>query len=313
MSKTNILIAGIGGVGGYFGGMLAKQYANDSQIEIDFFARGEHLKAIKSNGLMVLNGNDDFRAYPHIATNDAAEIGKVDYLIISTKAYDLMSVLDQLEPCIQPETVILPLLNGVDSKDKIKARFPDNLVLDGCVYIVARLKGHGTVENIGNVSKLFFGSVGNDDDRLSRLESILIGAGIDAKFSTDIMSIIWEKFVFISPTASATSYFDRSIGEVISNQDSLATIEALIHEVMALAKAKDIKLPADVFERTMNRLKTLPFENTSSMHSDYKNNKPQTELYTLTGYVIDEGQSFGISTPTYDKVFKGLKNNRSSI
>ncbi|HEY1045919.1 MAG TPA: 2-dehydropantoate 2-reductase [Bacteroidia bacterium] len=308
MSKTNILIAGIGGVGGYFGGMLAKQYANDPSIEINFFARGEHLRTIQSNGLMVLNGNDDFRAYPHVATDDATEIGKVDYLIISTKAYDLMGVLGQLKACIRPETVILPLLNGVDSKEKIKALFPNNLVLDGCVYIVARLKGYGMVENIGNVSKLFFGSVDSNDERLNKLESILLGAGIDAKLSTEIMSIIWEKFVFISPTASATSYFDRSIGEVISHQDSLETIEALIREVMALAKAKGIELPANVFERTMNRLKTLPFENTSSMHSDYKNHKPQTELNTLTGYVIDEGKKYNIETTVYEKVFNGLKS-----
>lgn len=308
MLKTKILIAGIGGVGGYFGGMLAKQYANHSLIEINFFARGEHLKAIQSNGLMVLNGDNDFKAYPHSATDDASKIGGVDYLIISTKAYDLMGVLDQLEACIQPETVILPLLNGVDSKDKIKARFPNNLVLDGCVYIVARLKGYGTVENIGNISKLFFGSVGNEDKRLDQLETILTEAGIDAKLSSDIMSIIWEKFVFISPTASATSYFDRSIGEVISHQDSLETIEALIHEVMSIAKAKDIKLPADVFERTLNRLKTLPFENTSSMHSDYKNGKPQTEIETLTKYVMDEGKKYGIETSVYHKVFDGLRS-----
>lgn len=307
MSKTNILIAGIGGVGGYFGGMLARQYANDPNIEINFFARGEHLKAIQTSGLLVLNGTEDFRAFPHMATDDAGKIATVDYLIISTKAYDLMGVLDQLKACIGPETVILPLLNGVDSKEKIMALFPNNLILDGCVYIVARLKGYGTVENIGNVSKLFFGSVSSsNDERLNRLESILLGAGIDAKLSMEIMSIIWEKFVFISPTASATSYFDRSIGEVISHQDSLETIKALIHEVMALAKAKTIKLPDDVFDRTMNRLKTLPFENTSSMHSDYKNHKPKTELNTLTGYVIEEGKKYNIETPVYEKVFNGL-------
>ena len=87
----------------------------------------------------VIKGKEEFVCKPKTATDNPAEIGAVDYAILSTKSYDLEGVLLQLQPSINQETVILPLLNGVDTRKKIKAFYPQNLVLDGCVYIVSSL------------------------------------------------------------------------------------------------------------------------------------------------------------------------------
>jgi 2-dehydropantoate 2-reductase len=307
--KTNIVIAGIGAVGGYFGGLLAKHFEDSEDVAISFVARGEHLKEIQNNGLKVIQGNSEFIARPALATDNPSEIGIADFIIVTTKSYDLEAIIQQLLPCINKDTIILPLLNGGDSQGRIKAILPDNIVLDGCVYIVSRLKGAGIIENSGNIQTLYFGLDNTVNDRLHLLEKLFREATIEASLSNSISTILWEKFIFISPTATATSYFNTPIGELFTDKEKIKTISALIEEVKQVAKAKGINVSEDITEKTLNRLKGMPPGATSSMHSDFKNNKPKTELQSLTRYVLDEGQKYHLETPTYRTAYEALKKN----
>jgi 2-dehydropantoate 2-reductase len=299
MSKTKIIIAGIGGVGGYFGGQLANYYENNENVEIVFFARGEHLRKIQEKGLKVLKGDNEFVAKPFLATDDPAKIGVADLIIICTKSYDLESIVHQLKPCVNGNSMILPLLNGVNSKDRIKNILPDNTVLDGCVYIVARLKEPGVVENKGNIQTLYFGLDNYVDDKLLLIQSLFKEAKIEAVLSKNVSKILWEKFIFLSPIATANSYFDKCFGDILSDVDSLETTKLLIEEVKNVALAKGINIPDDITEKTITKYFSLPYETTTSLHSDFKNNKSKTELEALTGYVIKEGAKLNVKTPTY--------------
>jgi len=306
MTKTKIIIAGIGGVGGYFGGLLAKRFYEDDNVEISFLARGQHLEEIQRGGLKVIKGEEQFIAKPKLATDNPAAIGIADFIILSTKSYDLETVMQQLKPCIGQDTVILPLLNGVDSRERIKRVFPNNLVLDGCVYIVSRLKQAGIVENSGNIQSLYFGLDNFTSDKLGLLERLFKEANIEATLSQNISTIIWEKFIFISPTATATTYYDKCIGDILSDEESLNTTRALIEEVKQVAQANHVQVSEDITEKTVNKLKALPYESTSSMHSDFKSKKPNNELQSLTGFVINEGRKFNIATPTYSRAYAHL-------
>lgn len=309
MTKTKILIAGIGGVGGYFGGLLANHFYNNESVEISFFARGRHLKEIQENGLKVIKGESEFIAKPKLATDNPTKIGIADLIIISTKSFDLETVVNQLRPCINPDTIILPLLNGVDSREKIKSILSDNIVLDGCVYIVSRLKQAGIIENSGNIQTLYFGLDNFVNEKLLLYEKLFKEANLSATLSVNISTIIWEKFIFLSPTATATCYYDKCIGEILSDIDSLETTKLLLEEVKKVAKAKGIIISEDITEKTLTKLKSLPFETTSSMHSDFKNKKSNSELKTLTGYVIMEGAKHKVLTPTYSKLNTQLEKN----
>jgi 2-dehydropantoate 2-reductase len=309
MTKTKIIVAGIGGVGGYFGGLLAKHFYGHPQVEVSFVARGAHLKQIQLSGLKVIKGPAGFIAKPALATDTPAEIGVADLVIIATKTYDLEAVMRQLQPCMDQSTVILPLLNGVDSRKKIKSMLPDSLVLDGCVYLVSRLKQAGIVENTGNIETLYFGPGNLAHNKLVLFESLFKEAGIEATLSTNIATVIWEKFIFISPTATATSFFNKCIGQVLADSESLDMIKALIDEVKQVAKASGITVSDDITEKTLAKLESLPFETTSSMHSDFKNNKPDTELQSLTAFVINEGQKYSLPTPMYSTMYEVLKRN----
>lgn len=307
-SKFRVLVAGIGGVGGFFGGMLAKHYENSTEVEINFLARGKHLEAIQTNGLKVIYSDSNFIARPTIVSNNPKDFGSVDLLIIATKSYDLDSVLEQLKPCIQANTIIIPLLNGVDIREKIQIVFPNILVLDACVYIVSRLKEDGVIENSGNIQSLFFGLDNISYQQLYHIEKLFKAASIQATLSTDIQKIIWEKFIFLSPIATATSYFDKCIGELLEDSNCLEIIIELILEVSAIANTKGIILPEDCAELTLSKLKTLPYHTTSSMHTDYKNRKVNTEIKTITEYVILEGEKNNILTPTYKLLYKEISS-----
>lgn len=132
---------------------------NHSAIKIKFLARGEHFKAIQKKGLKVITKNTEFTAHPTVASNNAKELGIADYILICTKSYDLEATLEQLRPCINDQTILLPLLNGVDSKERIEKLFPNNLVLDGCVYIVARLTNLVLLPIVGTYKHSILGTV----------------------------------------------------------------------------------------------------------------------------------------------------------
>ena len=259
MTKTKILIAGIGGVGGYFGGLLAKHYFANTNVEIFFLTRGEHLSEIRTRGLIVRKGDIEFIAKPKLATDNPVEIGIVDFIIICTKNFDLEQTIQQLFPCINTDTIILPLLNGVDSKERIQNILPGNIILDGCAYIVSRLTDDGEIKNSGNIEKLFFGLDHFENERILFLESVFKEAEIEATFSKDISSIIWEKFIFISPVATATSYFNNNKGTLLADNGKFDLLKTLIEEVKQLAKTKKIKVSDDITEKILNILMALPF------------------------------------------------------
>ncbi len=306
MPTTKVIIAGIGGVGGYFGGLLAKHFYSSPSVEICFFARGANLQQIKKNGLRVVQGKTDFIAYPALATDKPEEMGVADFIILCTKAYDLEDTVKQLAPCIAINTIILPLLNGVDSRERIKNIVPNNLVLDGCVYIVSRLIAPGVVENFGNLQKLYFGLDNVENENLNLFYNLLFQAGIEAVYSEQILSTIWEKFIFISPTATATAYYNNTISEIVSQEQKLITVKELLEEIKQIALAKQVSFPVDISEKIVTRLKSLPPEITSSMHSDFLKCKHHTELESLTGYVINEAANYKLAVPTYLKMYEKL-------
>lgn len=304
LNKTRIVIVGIGGVGGYFGGLLSKQYADGNDVEIVFVARGEHLSEIQNKGLTVINGNESFVTKPHLATDDYSKIGVADYIIICTKSYDLKQTIGQLKPLIGHNTILLPLLNGVSASDEILEILPQANVLKGCAFIVSKIKSPGIIENSGNIQKLSFGMDGLFSDEVLLLKDLMFNAGIDVTVSDKISTAIWEKFIFISPTATSTSYFDRTIGKVL--EENIETVLELIEEVKSLALAKSITVSDDISAKTLATMKSMPYEVTSSMHRDYLNQKPQTEVESLTGYIVREAEKFGIAAPTYLKLYEGL-------
>lgn len=303
--KTRIGILGLGGVGGYFGGLLAKAYFESDDIEIIFIARGETQKAIAADGLKIMTDDSETIVYPKLVSNNPDEIGKLDYLICATKTYDIEESLLSLKKCITLKTVVLPLYNGVDAPERIEKIFPENEVLQGCVYIISMIISPGTIRKIGFYEKLFFGSKTIPISKLEELQSIFKNAKIESYLVENIEETVWEKFIFISALASATSYLNQNIGEILINKESKNIYVALLYEIEAVAKAKGLQLPTDIVDQTIIKLEKSPKNATSSMNRDLlAGNK--TEVTSLTQFVVNEGLKYGVKTPLYEKIANAL-------
>jgi 2-dehydropantoate 2-reductase len=310
--KTRIGILGLGGVGGYFGGLLAHAYTDSEAIEIVFVARGETQKIIVENGLTIKTAHSTLNVRPKIVSNDPTEIGTLDYLLCATKTYDIEQSLNHIATCISTETIILPLYNGVDAPNRITLLFPNNHVLQGCVYIISMILSPGVIQKTGIYEHLFFGSVLAPLSKLKQLASIFKKASFDSVFAENIEAVVWEKFVFISALATVTSYFNQNIGAVLQSPESKAAYITLLHEVSALAIAKGIAMPIDIIEKTMAKLEKSPPDATSSMHRDFQAGH-KTEVNSLTAYVVDEGIKLGIKTPTYQMILADLQKRQITL
>ena len=303
--KTKIAIVGLGGVGGYFGGMLAKYYANNPEVEICFVARGEHLKKIKENGLKLITEKGTFNIFPKLATDNVTEIGTVDYIIMTPKSYDLDSSVAQIKPLIGADTVILPLLNGIDNSERIRVILPETEVWDGCCYIVAKINKPGVVENSGDIHRLLFGNQNKISERLLAFEKLLKTAGLETHFYENILSEIWKKFFFISTSASLTSYFDVSYNELITDKSRRQTLVELSNELIQIAEKEGVMIETSEIDKLIHQFENLPSGTTTSMHRDFIAKK-NTEVHSLTGIVVKLGKKHKIPTPTYEKVYDGL-------
>ena len=306
---VKIAILGIGGVGGYFGGKLARKYdVTNEFVKIYFIARGEHLLAIKKNGLDVITDDEEFTAFPTLATDKPAEIGICDFLIITTKSYDLKSSIENIKPCIGENTVILPLLNGGNISEKIREILPTNNVWDGLSYIVSRKTAPGIIRTSGIYHKMTFGNVFNDEKRLESFEKLVKDAEIDGTWSKDIRKSVWQKFYFISVSASLTSYFDVSFNDIVTQEGIKEFTEEFADEFLQVAQSEGVNLDEKDKQDVMKRLRALPEGSTASMHSDFLQGK-NTEVETLTGEIVRLAHKHHLQVPLYEKVYDKLSKN----
>lgn len=306
MGKIKIAILGLGGVGGFYAGKLAKRFGNSSNVEIYFITRGEHLDVIRKNGIRVISDSEDFTAKPDLATDNPSEIGVMDYIILTTKSYDLADSIEFIKPCINEKTVMLPLLNGGDITERIRQILPDNVVWSGCSYIVSRKTEPGVIKSSGSYSRFVFGYDKGENEQLKMFENLLREADIDVTLSKNIRESIWKKFFFISVSASLTSYFDVGFNELVDTDERLNMTVGMAEEFLKVAKAEGVGMGEYAVEEVVNRSEILPKGTTTSMHSDFKAGN-RTEVETLTGVVVHLAEKHRIDVPLYRTVYNALK------
>jgi len=302
-----IAVVGIGGIGGYYGGLLAKRYFGSKDVEIVFVARGRHLDVIKAKGLSLSSGKGDFTVNPDLATDEPSGCGTFDLVLLCVKGYDLEESAKLLSPNIGENTIIISLLNGVDNAEKLQSILRSGKVLNGCVYISSYIAQPGAVKQVGGSCKLFFGSESNEQIDWKQIENTFRMADIDAEYRKDIKNIVWEKFLFISPFASATTFLGKSIGELMDSTEEKVLLKALLEEVLTVADAQGVKLQENIREATLEKAYNFPRETKTSMQMDYEKGK-KAEIETFTGFIVKMGRMHDLAVPNHEKVYRVLKN-----
>lgn len=299
-----IAIIGVGGVGGYFGGKLATHYANNKDVDITFIARGKHLKEIQNNGLKVITEQGTFIAKPDKAIDNPASGGIFDLLIFCVKSYDLENSAKLFKNCVNEQTLAITVLNGVNNAERLKTVLPDVQVLDGCVYISAFIKEAGIVCQAGGTCKFFFGS-DTENKNYIKIEQVLKDAGIAAEYRKDIEEIVWEKYLFVSPLASATSFYQKTFGEIMEDEQCKNLLKGLLKETEGVAKFQKVNLPKDIFQKSLDKIALFPYDTKSSLQMDFEKKK-NTELDIFAGYIVKYAKEHGIDVPLHEEVYKVL-------
>lgn len=300
-----IVITGLGGVGGFYGGMLARAFPTNDRVAVYFVARGTHGQEIKRNGLRVEMPTGSFTARPSDVVGDPADLRiTADYVLCCTKSYDLEDAIDAIFPVIGERTVVVPLLNGADIRDRVASLMPDVTVWYGLTYIVSMKVAPGIIRNEHGRGKVLFGSGGNRCEAGDELENILREAGIQAAWHDDIRLQVWKKYIIISVSATVSTYFDLPVLQAFNRHPD--TCNLLLREAISVARAEGFDLEEEHCRLELLKAWGGDYNSTTSMHRDFRDRRP-TEVNSLCGYIVREAARLGLEVPAYREIYRGLK------
>ncbi|HSB88562.1 MAG TPA: 2-dehydropantoate 2-reductase [Anaerolineales bacterium] len=294
-----IAIAGAGGVGGYFGGLLAL-----AGHEVTFLARGEHLQAIRQRGLRVISStHGEFVISPARAEEDPARVGPVDYVVVAVKTYHLEALAPRLAPLVAPDTAVVPLLNGVTAHEVLRRHLPGPAVVGGLCAIFTQIESPGVIRMGGKTKTVVVGELdGPPSERLNRLIEVWKGQGLDASQSNDILAALWNKFVFIASAGGLTSLARLPIGAVRSLPPTRELLTEALGEVEAVARSLGVRLAPDVVEKALATVDRFEPEVTTSMQRDVAAGR-LFELEAFSGTIVRLGQEHGVPTPVHRAIY----------
>jgi 2-dehydropantoate 2-reductase len=296
-----IVIYGSGGVGGNFGGYMAR-----AGLDVTFIARGEHLRAMKERGLELQTPNGNVVVHPVKATDNPAEVGVADVVFHCLKAWQLEETADAMRPLIGPETMLIPLQNWVEAPAFLAARFSAEHVLGGVCYTVSSIVRPGVVHADGG--RIIFGEMERPtSERAERLAQLLGGVpGITVINASDIRKQMWKKFVWISSVGALGASTGGSVGEWRRDAEKKELFKKILREAFAVAKAKGASLGFLTYWRTMRQLlggqsDTLK----TSMQRDMAQGV-RSELDYQIGTIVRLGRQLNVSIPASEALYEAL-------
>jgi 2-dehydropantoate 2-reductase len=287
-----ITIMGSGGVGGYFGARLAQ-----AGCDVTFVARGAQLAALRVRGLRVLSPLGDIHIAQPQATDQPPDAGSADLILFGVKLWDTETAAASIRPLIGPQTAVISFQNGVVKDDLLRAALGDGAVAGGVCYIAANIAEPGVIRHTGTMQKLVFGEFdGLLSPRLQAFAGACAAAGITHELSEQIRRSQWEKFVFLVGLSAATTAARVPIGVIRKHPRSRALLHDLMDEVVQVARAEGVDLPADYAAQRLAFADGLPATMSASMHHDLQRGS-RLELPWLSGDVVARGLRLGVATP----------------
>lgn len=305
-----ILIFGIGGIGGFVGGALAR--VSDS---IYFYSRGENGKTIREKGMTVdsaLLGS--FISHPAKVSHEAEELGPMDLVFLSCKGNSLEEACRELAPVVTKDTVVVPLLNGVLLSEVMEPLLPPCHVADGTIRVFSHREGPGHVVQTAGSGKIVMGM--KDGKNLSALyeaASLLQKAGIPAEVTDDIRLDSWEKYALMGSNSAVFCYFDGPAGKVKGQKDYMAVLHEAVREVMAVASAKGVTFPETYEEEYVQKFLSFPEDTVTSLYRDLSGGKraEDTETSMILGRMVEMGKETGVEVPVFHRAFQwAMEQNR---
>ncbi|WP_028230968.1 2-dehydropantoate 2-reductase [Paraburkholderia mimosarum] len=283
-----ILVVGAGATGGYFGGRLAA-----AGRDVTFLVREARAAQLRESGLVIRSPAGDLTLRDiKTVTRKALEAQggqPFDLVLLSCKAYDLDNAIDSFAAAVGPNTLILPLLNGMRHLEALQARFGTQAVLGGVCLIASTLNDKREIVHLNDVQAITFGELGGGvSARVQAVADEFGNAGFHAKASDKILQEMWEKWVFLASLAGSTCLFRAPVGVILATPDGAATVERLFAECRAIAAGHGHAVRDSFLERSRAMLFAEGSPLTASMLRDVQNGS-RIEADHVLGDLIRRG------------------------
>jgi 2-dehydropantoate 2-reductase len=305
----NICFYGVGGVGGYYGTLMARYFNKTGKGKATFIARGKHKDAILVNGLRLKKngGEEEILARPDVCTDAVEGLPAFDIVVVSVKGYDLDNVARTVNWIADEHTIVLPLLNGADIYDRIRSHFKKGYLLPSCVYLGTHIESPGVIFQKGGSRQI---AVGKDprypEFYPEKLIDLFTEAGILIRFFDDVNVEIWTKYIFIAAFALVTATYDKTIGEVAADETLGQLVKNMMQEMASIAAALNIPLPEDIVDTSFSKAGQFAFETKTSFQRDVETKGRQSEWDLFGGTVIRYAEQFDIPASHTKKTFDRL-------
>lgn len=295
-------VMGSGGIGGYFGALLAR-----ADHDVTFIARGAHLRAIRARGLRVDAADGSFVIAPANATDAPEDVGPVDLALLCVKTYDLADGIEQMRPLIGPQTMVLTLQNGVEAPALAASAFGRAAVLPGVAYCEVAVKEPGVIFQGAPLRRIVFGEFdGSASPRARAIADALAQAGVDVTLSENVMGALWSKFCFICAMSGVTTLTRQTLGPILADDEARLFLRMVMQESQSVGMAAGVRFDGDPVEAGLATAMRFPPETKSSMQRDLERGA-RLEIEALNGAVVRMGRQLNVATPANQAIYAALR------
>jgi 2-dehydropantoate 2-reductase len=302
MTDQRFAIVGAGALGCYFSALLTK-----AGYPVALIARGRHLEAVRRDGIHVEDLGDSYQVAPARVTDRTADVGPVDAVVLTVKAWQVSEAAQEIGPLVKPGTRVLPLQNGVEAWDELAAVLGEEAPVMGLCRVVCALAAPGRVRHIGTAPTVEMGE--RDGAGLSgnaaALAAALQASGVRVRHPESMRVALWEKLLFIAGVSGTGAVARASVGETRACPPTRELLLRIMEEVAGVARASGVPLAGDSAVRAMAFVDSMTPASTASMQRDISDGLP-SELEAIIGVVVRRGRDLGTATPATSFVYASL-------
>ena len=298
-------IMGIGAICGYITAMLCNHNEN-----VYVVGKGETLNTIKDKGITLKSEVDgNFVVFPTLVTEDANEAGIMDIVFVCVKGYSLKAAARAISPMVDDHTLVVPIINGVNGGSKLYSYLEKGKVTEAIMYISSKIEANGVIKHTGKNTKIVISSNKHRPIQrryLERVYNVLTKANIMCEVRKDAEVAAWNNYVFNCAFNVTDSYYDVKVKGILEDRMKFETFCNVAKECEEVGRTKGINLPKNIYENSINTLKSLSKKSISSMHKDVSSGK-KFELELFCGDLCRMGKAVGVPTPYTQKAYEKLR------
>jgi 2-dehydropantoate 2-reductase len=284
-------VLGAGGVGAFLGAALAR-----AGRDVLLLMREESLARYDGRVHVESAVLGDFDAeLPAAPTLE----GAVDVVWVATKATQLADAIERVPEGAAEDSLVVPLLNGLDHVELLRRRFGPTAVLPAAIVIESERVEPGVVRQLSGFASVVLSPAPQAEE----LRDELVATGITASIGEDETSVLWRKLAVLAPIALTTTLRGSAFDGVLADPDWRRRFEECVREVAAAARADGVMLDAD---EMIARLESVPPGLRSSMQKDREAGRP-TEIDAIGGSVLRAAARHGLDAPTTRALVDGIR------